>query len=351
LGARTSELIQQSSTKDDRDGRELWEVVQDLDLPLVLTDLRDFTVAAASQALALQIGISPAEIVGTEVVKLFAKEDQQRAREALQALADGTIDFYRTNRRLSRGDSVLPDVSIWVHAIDFGPRHFALTEFSRSKDLQVSPLVNYLGYTPSKIAIGVMDHGGTITSVSSNVESVIDIRADELIGQPLLNDKDRDFWQQLHDGRPEHGPCMVSWPFQSRNSIKATDRVTCLLACLIGTDSYCFLLIRTDREPQRSGLGRTAELEQRLMRIAQEVQASGVLTGMDRMPDFGRFPQLGTLTTRQWEVLSRLLRGERVSVIATDLFVSQSTVRNNLSALFGKFGVHSQAELLHLLAQ
>jgi DNA-binding NarL/FixJ family response regulator len=50
-------------------------------------------------------------------------------------------------------------------------------------------------------------------------------------------------------------------------------------------------------------------------------------------------------------VLTRLLHGERVPAIAADLFVSQSTVRNNLSALFGKFGVHSQAELLQLLAR
>lgn len=333
----------------DRDGREVWQVVQDLDLPLVLTDLRDFTVAAASESLSRQIGITPAEIVGTKVVTLFAEEDRHRAQEALQALADGTIDFYRTNRRLMRDASGLSEVSIWVHAIDFGPRHLALAEFSRSKDNQLSPLVKYLGFTPSKVAIGVMNVDGLVSSVSSSVESVVGISADQLIGQPLLDEPDRDFWLRLHDGLPERGPCLVSWPLRSLVSTKV-DGVTCLLACLIGTDSYCFMLIRTDATSERR-TDRTAELEQRLMRIAQEVQASGVLTGIDRLPNFERFPQLGTLSTRQWEVLSRLLRGERVPAIASDLFVNPSTVRNTLSALFGKFGVHSQSELLHLLAQ
>jgi DNA-binding CsgD family transcriptional regulator len=38
-----------------------------------------------------------------------------------------------------------------------------------------------------------------------------------------------------------------------------------------------------------------------------------------------------------------------VPAVARDLYVSQSTVRNHLSAIFHLFGVHSQAELLALL--
>jgi DNA-binding NarL/FixJ family response regulator len=48
--------------------------------------------------------------------------------------------------------------------------------------------------------------------------------------------------------------------------------------------------------------------------------------------------------------LSRLLHGERVPTIASELFVSQSTVRNHLSGIFERFGVHSQPELLKMLA-
>jgi DNA-binding NarL/FixJ family response regulator len=42
------------------------------------------------------------------------------------------------------------------------------------------------------------------------------------------------------------------------------------------------------------------------------------------------------------------LRGERVSTIAADLYLSASTIRNHLSAIFAKAGVHSQTELLAL---
>ena len=52
------------------------------------------------------------------------------------------------------------------------------------------------------------------------------------------------------------------------------------------------------------------------------------------------------LTPREREVLDRLLDGERVHSIANELFVSKSTVRNHLSSIFKKVGVHSQDELI-----
>lgn len=55
------------------------------------------------------------------------------------------------------------------------------------------------------------------------------------------------------------------------------------------------------------------------------------------------------LTPREQEVLGRLMDGQRVAWIAADLFVSPSTVRDHLSSIFRKVGVHSQAELIRRL--
>jgi len=59
-------------------------------------------------------------------------------------------------------------------------------------------------------------------------------------------------------------------------------------------------------------------------------------------------PATAELSPRQWEIASRLVQGDRVATIATEMYLSQSTVRNHLSAIFQKFGVHSQPELLAL---
>ena len=57
---------------------------------------------------------------------------------------------------------------------------------------------------------------------------------------------------------------------------------------------------------------------------------------------------MGRLTTREMQIVSRLLNGHRPPGIARDLFLSQSTVRNHLASVFKKLGVASQEALLEL---
>jgi DNA-binding NarL/FixJ family response regulator len=73
-----------------------------------------------------------------------------------------------------------------------------------------------------------------------------------------------------------------------------------------------------------------------------------VLSGATKAPDPYDVPGVADLSSRQWEVLTRLLRGERVPRIAEALFLSQSTIRYDLADIFKKLGVHSQEELLDL---
>jgi DNA-binding CsgD family transcriptional regulator len=60
-------------------------------------------------------------------------------------------------------------------------------------------------------------------------------------------------------------------------------------------------------------------------------------------------PVLSVLTPRQQEVVARLALGDDVATIASELHLSQSTVRNHLSAAFRRLGVQSQRGLLALL--
>ncbi|HWD97104.1 MAG TPA: MEDS domain-containing protein [Acidimicrobiales bacterium] len=93
---------------------------------------------------------------------------------------------------------------------------------------------------------------------------------------------------------------------------------------------------------------RVANLERRLWRIAREFEGAGVLANVATVADPYSTPGVAELSPRQWEVLTRLLQGERVPRIADELYLSQSTVRNHLADMFKKMGVHSQEELLDL---
>lgn len=96
---------------------------------------------------------------------------------------------------------------------------------------------------------------------------------------------------------------------------------------------------------------RVAELEMRLRRIAAEVRAARVLDDIAALPGPSDPTGLDDLTPRQSEVLNRLLQGQRVLSIASELYLNPSTVRNHLAAIFRKFGVHSQTELLEFFRQ
>jgi DNA-binding CsgD family transcriptional regulator len=77
------------------------------------------------------------------------------------------------------------------------------------------------------------------------------------------------------------------------------------------------------------------------------------ITGADRSASGDvaerAFAVLDRLSARQREIVAALLRGERTSETAASMFLSTSTVRSHLSAIFNAFGVHSQTELLALL--
>jgi DNA-binding NarL/FixJ family response regulator len=91
---------------------------------------------------------------------------------------------------------------------------------------------------------------------------------------------------------------------------------------------------------------RLSALESRLARIAQEVRSVAFPVPVTEAPVLHDIPELANLTSREWQTLSLFADGRRVAGIADHLGLSQSTVRNHLSAIFRKVDVASQAELL-----
>jgi DNA-binding NarL/FixJ family response regulator len=65
----------------------------------------------------------------------------------------------------------------------------------------------------------------------------------------------------------------------------------------------------------------------------------------DREPGQVHLDNRCVLSDREAQVVRLLLTGYRVPEIGTQLFLSQSTVRNHLSSVFRKLRVNSQQEL------
>ncbi|MBV8952381.1 MAG: response regulator transcription factor, partial [Actinobacteria bacterium] len=122
-----------------------------------------------------------------------------------------------------------------------------------------------------------------------------------------------------------------------------------LVKCTGGPDRFGVTVGASDGARHAIDSDRAVELERRLRRIADEIEAAGLFQRAALVPDPDDVPGLEALSSRQWEVVTRLLRGERVPRIARAMYLSPSTVRNHLSTIFRKLGVHSQAELIDRL--
>jgi DNA-binding CsgD family transcriptional regulator/PAS domain-containing protein len=320
-------------------------VCDELELPLWLIDLKDFTVRGASKAAACRIGVPPTAFIGRPAVEQLRLEDRPDVLAALNAMSTGAIDFYRSHRQIGPAQSPEALATEWVRAVQWGDERWALVEAAPGSERRQSPLADHLGGEPIDMAVGRTDTDWIIKFVSSDITALLGASPGELIGHPLLEAVDqRDAWRLLDAARGADGACSVSLRLRLRDCSGSWRPLRCVLTSLVASTDIFFILIADHEAPQ--GKNRAAQLERHLRRIATEVVASGVLDNLGAVPDTAYIEQLATLSIRQREILTRLLRGDRVRAIATELFLSPSTVRNHLATIFRRFAVHSQAELL-----
>lgn len=65
-----------------------------------------------------------------------------------------------------------------------------------------------------------------------------------------------------------------------------------------------------------------------------------------RVMEFASGPSAGRLTDRELEILGLMASGERISEVATTLFVSTKTVKNHLTSIYAKLGVSSGGQAI-----
>ncbi len=335
----------------------LKDLVESASVPLGLMELPSSKVLAVNEAMARALGQGPGTLVGTTQLDLVVPEQRQMAQEALQALADGALTGYQAVRSFRAQDGPARDLCLWVSAVEVEGGRVGLTSAVPMRGL-TSPgdaLTAALNAPrPGHILLGTLDGQWRIDRVSHDVVEMLGYQPEEVAGSPVLG--------VLHPGDTGTFLAAVEHARTGHRAVQATVRlrsragdwvpVRAVLATI--SEDYppalAFAVASTDQgvtapgpQDERSRLG--ADLQ----RIAGDLRFAGVVPHLDRLPDMARFPALSRLTTREWEILVLLLEGERVAAIATDLYVSQSTVRNHLSSIFSKLGVHSQAELIHRL--
>jgi len=306
-------------------------VLRDSDVPVVAIDLDSWTVVDANDSYAALVEVDLPSLRGARIRDVLEPADRQYLESALALVGTGAMLGYQAARHFHDREA-----TYWVRRIGIEDRIVLLSVTPADGATFPWPLTN----TDIKIALAVTDHDWAIEHVSSDIEDLLGDPPERYIGSPVL---------------------ALIQPADAQDFLLATgqiadDRGGATLRLHLRTAkgqwkiAACLVVAMCRHSPPRLGLALGAITEDNMADCPNQVTALGQ-HALDSMDRFWTHVPKGTFSTRQWEVLTLLVQGERVQTIADKLFLSPSTVRNHLTAIYRKFGVHSQAELLAKLLQ
>jgi DNA-binding CsgD family transcriptional regulator len=326
-------------------------------VPLAAVDLPSGRLLAVNPALADALGSTVAELTGSSSLGWLSPDDQHAARLGFQALADGDLTGYQAVRRLMNPQDPDQVFSVWVSTVEVGGTRVGLASAipaaAHDNEFRALPPAANVP-EPGNVVLGTVDNNWRVDRISQDVTPLLGLTPEQSSGRPVLG--------VIH---PSDLPAFLAGVEHARRGQRAVrltlrlsarsgdwTQVTVVLATIAPDDPppLAFALIRDDAgadSPKDSS--REMRLEAHMLRIADELHAAGLIPRLRQLPVLADQPRLGKLTSREWAVLTRLLDGQRVSAIAADLYVSQSTVRNHLSSIYAKLGVHSQVDLIRLI--
>jgi DNA-binding CsgD family transcriptional regulator len=347
-------------TSSTRPPNPVEALVGSTDVPLAAVDLPSGRFLVVNPPMAKALSSTVDALAGLSSLEQLPPADRPAAQLGFQALADGALTSYQAFRRLVASSDPGQAYSVWVSAIDVGGTRVGLVSLipSADHDSQLGTLPP-LSRAPElgHVVLGTVDGAWRIDRISHDVTPVLGITLEQCVGAPVLG--------VVH---PSDAPALLAAVEHARRgerAVRLTLRlsgrsrawitVTAVLSTISPGDppALAFALIRGDAsqagDGPADGGGRELQLETHMLRIAEELRTAGLIPRLDQLPVLTETPQLGELTSREWAVLTRLLDGQRVSAIAADMFLSQSTVRNHLSSIYAKLGVHSQVDLIRLI--
>jgi PAS domain-containing protein/DNA-binding CsgD family transcriptional regulator len=336
---------------------ELLEAMHRNPLPLALIaldTLQFLDVNAAARTL-----LGAADDFDVSVENVLLPEDEENARHALSLIAQGVIQAYETRRRLRRADGTTVDGHVWVRSLAHLRAGAALAVFVSDDEARGTA-------TDDPVVIGAPAHGieslppiaiasigldTTIKRISTESAEILGDSPANLIGSPLVDRLHPDdvaaFLVALGRALEDHAG--VGMHVRVKRAAHGYAAIRVLVTPTAGPTSTRFGVVFAPEEDSTDDTAdRVSELEDHLWRIALEVQAAGVADGMHRVPDEVHLSQLADLSSRQWEVLTALVRGETEADIAASLRVEEASIHEQVATILEKVGVGAREELVAL---
>ncbi len=346
------------SDEDHEDWVDAWRMaVRRSVLPVALIELPETWLVELSPAAAHLLAVARPN--GKRLAMTTMAQDHEQVATAAHALSSGAVDAFHAQRRLRRPDGSFVAVSVFCRAIRSGEnRNLALwvaSEPDRDLPVDASPATvdgSAMPFSCRAALVGRLSPDWRFETVEAEMEEFLGYPTDALVGTVVFDhvhptDLPR-FLLALAEATSTR-EVTLELRLRHRHEGWRTARALVLSPDHDAQRRFFVGLEETTRPPHANGESRVRELERHLLRIAQEIQVAGLLPPVPgaTIPDLAH---LAELSARQREILVCLARGYRVPRIAQELYLSESTVRNHLSAIFKRFGVHSQDELLRIIA-
>ena len=316
---------------------ELVAVINRSPVPALLLQLPSEVIVAASKAAAVSVGSEPSDLVGRNFED-FTTDDPTGA---VQLLLNGRLKGFEAERVLRLRDGV-QRIRVWVRVLDHPPPiEFVVAVLWRAGSLAKSQLPAPGANEPPAI-FGTVSSELLIERISEDV-SILGLDANDLVGAPVLRlvsaDSAADVLVALAEAASrDKGVCISVLVPSAEGGLLAE----LLIRRLVPSMSFAFsLVVAGDQDAGPLG---AEEVLRKLGRGLRALDTGEAASALDRVAPIGA----ERLSSRESEIVARLVSGDRVPAIARALFLSQSTIRNHLSSAFGKLGVTSQQELVDL---
>jgi DNA-binding CsgD family transcriptional regulator len=315
--------------------------------PALVLEVPSERIVAAGRLASLLLDPS-----GEPVVQHLLEEfTADRPMLGTDLLAGGRLNGFEAFRVLRRARGADLKVRMWVRTFEGQPPS-RLVLVILAADLPTPGADRQVERQEAAAVVGTAGIDLRIERISQDAQDLFGVPVAQLIGTPLtelVTQPDVATWvTAVETASAEQHGVTVTIDVEVGGDDADGQAVACdvLILPLHPGPSWAFVLLptRMSRSAEHTPESIAAMLT-RLGRGAEIAQlARGVFSGATERD----VPGLGKLTTRELEIMSRLLEGDRAPTIASRLFLTQSTVRNHLAAVFAKLGVNSQQQLLDL---
>jgi len=335
------------------DGRldELANLLLRTSLASAALDLPSNRLTEVSESFAALLGFDASQLEGVDLLSLTSAEDGTVLKSVLAGVASGLVDSCegQIGFRLSDGLTVVLATSVWALNSTNRPVRALVVAAATEGVHKRQPWLTQLD--AKDVAFLEVDHSWCLSDMSADSAHLLGWDRSSHRGVPLrdvVHPHDVPFLLlTLVRSSVDRRAAATRLRIRGLDELWTTVRMVVSPLCAHSPARFAAAIwVQHAGEDPESSEDRSSRLEGHLWRIAVELQASGV----DDRPRSGQAwwsdPRLSLLSKREWEVLRRVVAGQRGPAIASDLFVSQSTVRNHLAAIYRKMGIHSQSELL-----